>query len=525
VSNHWFDELSKNAARAFATRSSAPPLQLRKTMSAKICGRRRSDSLVIREVSLSRGNVTYSARLAYDVTARSSQASTKITDGTAMVVNHDVVAAENGSVTVTTTYGRGVRGAKRLTMSSKNGKAFQGSLDKRTFSLARIGQSTRLEFADGKPAPKVVVTPKLASTINALDLEIKKSLSSCGSVMSVIADLRPQPSSSWSPPSQPAPARRPSSQPRSRRARPSRAVRKRQMKSEIPPPGSGWYLPDEEDNGSCLDCEDGCNSDFADETTSWGCLISLGSCWPAALAKWGVCMGLCRLPGGGCLPVPCGTFTTCAEGDTCFGSNLGDFCCPGSSAVCHGACCGWEISNCAPDGSCGCRESETACGNNCCDPDDESCIDGICCKKGQTVLNGVCCDPVSVCGNVCCDVLSSCADKRKGLCCGFAHPVCGSQCCEIGAQCINGKCCPADRLCGGVCCPTGQTCLDPKTHKCMACRGGMVPCRPEGGPGLCCPPNVDCCIGVCCKPGEVCNIASVVNGNVTYACGPPEIPK
>ena len=524
MTTHWFDRLSKNVAGALTSPSDVPRLQLLKKMSTDICGRRRTESLVIRDVSLSRDNITYRARLAYDVTAHTSKASTTIRHGTAVVVQHDLAATKTGSITVTTTYGRGIRGARKLTMVSKNGQSFQGALDNRTFSMIRIGKATRVNFADGKPAPKLVVDPKIASTIDALDVEINKSLSSCGSVVAGVGGLRARAHRSPSErgiTAQSAGPKRRGSKARSRRPRPSGA----QIKSEIPPPGSGWYLPDESDNGSCLDCEDDCNSDYFDEATSWPCLISLGSCWPAALAQWAACMGLCQLPGGGCLPVPCGTFTTCADGDICFSNKGGDFCCPGSSAVCHGACCGWDIDHCAPDGSCGCRSFEEPCGNTCCDPDTDTCIDGVCCKKGQTLLDGVCCDTENVCGNVCCDELSSCADPNKGICCGFAHPICGSQCCDIGAQCINGKCCPHDRLCGGVCCAAGRTCTDPKTHKCSLCRGKTVPCLPEGGPGLCCPPNVDCCVGVCCKPGEVCNVASVVNGNVTYACGPQEIPK
>jgi hypothetical protein len=297
------------------------------------------------------------------------------------------------------------------------------------------------------------------------------------------------------------------------------------MKFQMSAPGQDWYVPEEESHASCVKCTDECYEDYADVALSLPCIFGLGSCWPGALAQWGACLALCNLPNNGCLPNPCGFFTTCHEKDTCFDYKDGQLCCESPAAVCDGVCCGKDVRKCSPDGSCGCTSQQTSCGNDCCDPEFE-CKGGVaCCKQDQELVNGICCDKSSKCGDICCDALSLCADPKKGICCGFGFEVCGSQCCAPGGRCIDGKCCPHDQLCGGVCCPSGHTCKDFHSHRCVACSPKLVPCLPEGGIGLCCPPNVDCCADVCCKAGDLCQVDTVVNGQVKYKCGPPRIPK
>jgi hypothetical protein len=506
---HWFDDLTKNLAGAFIGRSFLQPPPISGTPIADVCGRRRVGNLTIREVSLSQDGVTVRRQLAYDETTHASQASTTISKGQTLVVQVDVAATREGSVTATASYGPDVQGAKSLTLTSKNGTAFQGSLDGRAFAMSRSSSVPIIEFVDAQPAPQISADPKLIAVINGLCAEVNKSFSSCGTAVAVIHGLSAEVKSS-------------AATGTAARSLPSLWPRFRNV---IPPPGSDWYEPAGEDYVSCLNCEDGCNQTYFDTASNFFCFISI-ACVVEALAQWGICYAVCRLPGAGCLPNPCGTLTTCGIGDTCFSYKGGSLCCKAPAAVCQNVCCGQQITNCLPDGSCGCTTDETPCGNECCVAG-QICTDGVCCpdKPGEVVvvLNGVCCSQARVCGKVCCDELASCADPIHGICCSFGFTPCGGQCCALGVQCINGKCCPHDSICGGVCCPKGETCLDPKTHKCSPCPSGTVPCLPEGGTGLCCSPNVDCCIGTCCKPGEVCRFAGVIIGQPTYHCGPQEI--
>jgi hypothetical protein len=283
-------------------------------------------------------------------------------------------------------------------------------------------------------------------------------------------------------------------------------------------PGRDWYEPGQAEV-SCTQCEDNCNATYVSQLASVACwTYELGACVAEALVRWGVCMAACNLPGGGCLPNPCGSFKSCAVNDHCFSFQGGNLCCPAPAAVCNGVCCGKDRPNCSPDGSCGCTSAETACGNDCC-TSDQICVSGVCCSRGQTVVNGTCCAPQNVCGGTCCDELSSgCIDPVHGSCCSFAEVMCGHTCCAIGAACIGGACCPHDQICGGICCPSGHTCTDANKQVCTACPSGQAPCLPGEGAGLCCAPTVDCCPGTCCAPGETCQ-AFIANGKTNFFCG------
>jgi hypothetical protein len=509
VTTHWFDDLTKNFAGAFTGRSLAQPPPISAGSTPDVCGRRRTGNLVIREVSLSQDGVTVRRRLAYDVATHSGQSSVTITKGQTPILQLDVAATKEGSVTATVSYGPDVQGAKSLTLTSKNGTSFQGLLDGRVFSLSKSSRPPIIEFLDGQPAPQISADPKLVAVINGLCAEVNKSLATCGTAVAVLDSLSADVNSFTFGVAT---------------AKSFPSLRPQFSRNVIPAPGSDWYEPAGEDHISCLQCDDNCNKTLADATSNFFCWLSI-ACVVEADAQWAVCETFCRLPGGGCLPNPCGSFTTCGIGDKCFSYKGGSLCCQAPAVVCQDVCCGVLINNCLPDGTCGCTADQDPCGNDCCDRKTQYCAAvGVCCPNGQILSNGVCCSPISVCGKVCCDELASCADPTHGICCSFGFAPCSGQCCAIGVQCINGKCCPHDSICGGVCCPKGQTCLDPKTHKCSPCPSGTVPCLPEGGTGLCCAPNVDCCIGTCCKPGEVCRFTGAINGQPTYHCGPQEIP-
>ena len=271
-----------------------------------------------------------------------------------------------------------------------------------------------------------------------------------------------------------------------------------------------------------------CTEDYEDAVTDWKCYFHVTDCYIAATAEWTVCMALCETPGGGCLPDPCGDFTTCAEGDQCFDFKDGKLCCPAPAALCQNVCCGKDRTTCAPDGTCGCRSDEITCGNQCCDKDKQDCSNGICCPKGQISHEGKCCRKENVCGGICCDELSKCVDPKTGLCCLFTAEVCGGKCCQPGEQCINEKCC--SKPCGKVCCGAGQACKD---GKCLSiqCRGDQVTCVTQEDPdqkgpliampkAICCPPKVACCSGKCCKPGEICCSTST---GVPFGCHDPQL--
>ncbi len=467
--------------------------------------RRVAGNLIIHELSVTKGDLTINAQLAYNRESQNATESVTITKGAGLVARLDIARAKEGAATGAITYGPDVSGVRSVTITTKNGKSFQGVMDGRAFTAA--GKPTaidQIEFLDRAPAPKIAADPKLVSAIQDLGARANQLLAAPR------AGANPLPHN-----------------PREKKAH--RAI--------ITGPGFDWYEPSD-DIVDCTNCEDGCTKVYIDALPGWATIIFCPPCavvdTAAALALWTGCMIKCNLPGGGCLPNPCGTFTTCAKGDACYDYKDGRLCCPAPAAVCKGVCCGKDVTSCAPDGGCGCTSDQKACGNDCCDPG-QVCVDGICCApdqktckgvccpKGQICHNGKCCNEANVCGPVCCDELSTCADPKKGVCCSFGSPVCDGQCCPPGSQCINGKCCPHDNVCGGVCCPSGQTCADPAKHVCSPCPANTAPCLPAGGVGLCCAPNVECCGESCCKPGEVCNYNGKVGGKDIYVCGPQEI--
>jgi len=504
---HWFDELTKNVAGILASRAVAPPTRrpvIPTLPVTDLCGRRKIGNAIAREVSQSDSGVTLNHQLIFDPETKAAQSNTTVSRAGTPILKYQVSSTQSGSMTATTTYGADFQGAKSVTITSKNGISFHGTLDGRSFTITKTARSSTPVFADGKPAPKIFADSNLLSTIEQLRGEVSRSLTSCGATASALLAVGPQIADELS-----------------NGAALSHTISARggvfRPRTAIAAPGDDWYEPASEDHVSCLNCEDGCNQTYENQVTSWECILSLGACVPFSLAQWGVCMAACNLPGGGCLPNPCGFFTTCGVGDNCFSFQGGDLCCPSTAALCNNVCCGNDIHSCLPNGSCGCTSDQVACGNNCCSSG-QVCIEGQCCQPGQTVLNGKCCNSQNVCGDVCCDELATCADPAHGLCCPFTDVVCNKTCCATGSQCIDNACCPHSQICGGVCCPNGETCIDAATHQCSKCPTGSVPCLPSEGTGLCCAPNVDCCPGTCCKPGEIC-MASVVNGTTTFYCG------
>jgi len=494
--SHWFDDMAKGLARggilprrsfmqlvAMVSGSSLVaqvPFVGRAFAQAGACPFRRTGNTVVHEMTVSRSGLTLHRQMSYDLAQQTGTINATLTRGSTPVATINMTVTRGAAARGTITYGPDIRGARTATARTIDGKVIEGDIDGRAFTW-RNGQST---FSDGLAPPKIDADQGVIAAITDVVSEAAPSIAAC----------------------------------RSTRPRPGGTPRRRVIGS-MSAPGGDWYEPASENSPDCSACQNDCGTTYANEVKNFFCFIAL-PCQLSALAEWGGCLGLCQLPGHPCRPNPCGTFSTCSKGDTCFSYQGGDLCCTAPAAVCQGVCCGTDITSCAPNGACGCTSDETLCGGNqCCDNAKETCANGICCPKGQVNHNGKCCDPKAICGSVCCDQLATCADAKNSLCCQFTAPVCGGKCCKPGGAevCVNGQCCPSERSCNGVCCPAGQHCTDPYKKTCSACPANQVPCLPDKGASICCPPNVACCPGgPCCKPGESCNLV----GPNKYACGP-----
>ncbi len=198
-----------------------------------------------------------------------------------LIVKIDINAKRGGLVTGSEIYGPDVQGAKKATITSRDGQSFEGQLDGRAFTV----RDRQMVFADGQPAPNITVEPNLRTTIDTLLAESAK----------LLAVFR---------------------LPRRQAFRPTSKL----VAGSHPPDGLG--IP-RGPGPACDQCEQGCNDTYYSEagpTSSVGaffCFISI-ACSALAFAKWVGCLALCHLPGHPCLPNPCGTFTTCDPADTCF---------------------------------------------------------------------------------------------------------------------------------------------------------------------------------------------------------------
>jgi hypothetical protein len=383
------------------------------------------------------------------------------------------------STQVTINYGDAFKGIHHVTVGSTDGRTLRGNIDGRQILPFRLGgDPNSVEFADRRPPPKVDVDADLAEAMKALQQQALKAITKC------------------SPPPPP------------------------------PHPHSG------EDSGhdssseillssGCIKCRGKCIGEVS--VCLGACAVTLFAyfvCAAACAVAEVTCLLDCSDPGEGCCPVSCGKDASlggggcCAEGETC--TPQGTCCSPGLRSCGFKHCCKANDTCIPATGEC-CPKPREPCGNVCC-KSDEACIVGTDNKKK-------CCPKLNKCGSsTCCDGNSRCADAAKGLCCSFAVESCKGLCCKLGEECINGKCCPKPRICGTtskVCCGSGQACKD---GKCIAiiCPSKQVTCVSQEGPdksgaAICCPPNVQCCLGKCCKPGEIC----CSGGGTPFGCHDP----
>jgi hypothetical protein len=475
--------------------------------------RRTAGALVIHEISTAKAGLSLKSSLAFNRTSQNATISATISRGSDLVAKLDIASTKGGAGTIYINYGHAYSDVQSVTMSTKNGKTFQGTADGRPFTIA----GNQVQFLDHGAPPRLITDPGIVSAVRDLDAQSK-----------VLLRVRA--------PAATAPLKPSAELDRRYVERPRRSPQDTNQcgthRPVIDPPGDGFYEPGVPEQ-DCNNCENDCGTNVS----SW--ILDFFSGGTYEPMYYAACMAACYIPGGGCLPVPCGTLQSCASSDTCYDYQGGHLCCPSPGAICAGACCGSTITSCGSDGTCGCDESTSVCGQDCCWPGQaccngtcckekevccngtccaagQVCTDGICCKPGVVTCEGLCCDKGQVChhgkcckeanfcGSSCCDDLATCLDPQTGVCCGFDQPKCGDICCPLGAICLNGKCCEPNSVCGGICCPSGSTCADPKTHTCTKCPDGKVACLSTNGKGLCCPHDVECCGDSCCAPGQAC---------------------
>jgi hypothetical protein len=548
--DHWFDDLTKELAHAKLSRRSMLQWGLKASLvaagtalfgrsgltqlvSAKTEGQRVEGCDVHREgrtliLNLSARSNFAGKTLTYDQTTRkiSRKGNIEITRiiKVGSITLLQIEAIQRGNVTqIKINYGEAFQGIRQATFSTADGKALQGEIDGRRLLPFRIGSDTSsVKFADGSPPLQVKVSNETTATLKSIMERAKQVAANC-SLRNAGLKAGPE-----------------RTQLLSHHAGSSYPI--------APPQGDPGHDSSPETSSGCLTCEGSCTAGgiacgvaaavTCAATFGFGCAAAIAGCAIAEIACWEGC----HATGAPCCPVSCGDVACCNKAETCLNPNIGvccskgligcankhccqptdtcinatGVCCPAGLIVCNNVCC--KSGEVCKDGVVCCPPAQVVCGGVCCEKG-QVCKSGVCCPPAQVVCAGVCCGPNQVCvnnkkccpqnqacGNVCCDELSKCADSSKNLCCSFSSPVCGGICCKQGEQCINGKCCP--KPCGEICCGSGQAC---QNGKCIShiCPLGQVTCVSQEGPAktgqaICCPPNVQCCLGKCCKKGELC---------------------
>lgn len=428
------------------------------------------------------------------------------------------------STRVTVRYGSGFQGIRRATFTSTDGKVLQGEVDGRRLQSFTIGADPKsLRAVDGRASPPVRVSDETSDAIRAITDKAKQVAATCtGARASIESDTT------------------------------RLAIVGNESGDDLgdgePRPfsllaqGDSGHDSYPEQSSGCVACEGACTAAgvACGAAAAVACVASFGFGCAAAIAACVItevaCWEGCHATGAPCCPVSCGDVACCEKTETCLDPNRGVCCAKGLSNCSNKHCCQPTDTCIKSTGFC-CPAGLTVCNNVCCKKG-EVCKDGVaCCPPTQVTCGTVCCGPNEVCvagkkccpknsacGTVCCGELQSCADAAKSLCCSYPSVTCAGICCKPGQQCINGKCC--SKPCGTVCCGSTQACQDPKTSKCVAikCVEGQVTCiSQEGGnklgAALCCPPNVQCCLGKCCKKGELC----CSGPGTLYGCHDPQL--
>lgn len=482
--------------------------------------------------------------------------------GTASYVTEQITKTPQSTV-MDWVYGPLVEGVQHVHLTSTDGVHFSGTFDTRS-ATAKLPSSPSgqvvLTFADGKPAPSLVVSSGAVTALQ--DLETAVSTSKCPAAAATAtatpASTSPE-GGAILPEGTPVPSGGPSGP------------------VSYPNPTTN---DDYGGSPACNNCLNNCNAALVicSSGGAIGCIFAgpwEGFCGAAAMytcdAVWVACIGPdpvfgagCQGVGGPCDPGNCGGMACNNGTDTCTSN---DTCCPSSNKICGSECCAAGTANdygCNPNaagGAGGCCPPDpnnggwtNPCGPNCCAAN-EQCADasqGICCPAGLDACAGACCGAGEACANptgslqgqpdFCCD---SGQTACNGGCCPAgecqtgaittsgqeccATPLCGGECCNGGScvnnqccygptdssgQCcgladtvVNGSCCAQSQACGSVCCGAGTSCLDAATGQCgtppNTCTGGLVVCN-YGTSSYCCYADQNCNASMpgCCGGSE-----------------------
>ena len=191
--SHWFDDFTKNLAgagpiprrsflqlvgAAIGTRlvegiplaGAIASISFNRAIAASECAWRTAGTAKINEVSLNQNGISFHRQLSYDVAQQTGTFSASVTKGDALIVKIDINAKRGGLVTGSEIYGPDVQGAKKATITSRDGQSFEGQLDGRAFTV----RDHQMVFADGQPAPNITVEPNLRTTIDTLLAESRQ---------------------------------------------------------------------------------------------------------------------------------------------------------------------------------------------------------------------------------------------------------------------------------------------------------------------------------------------------------------
>ena len=199
--------------------------------------------VIIRNLSFSQDGLTLSKQLSFDQSTKTGTEVTTVSKGAATVFKMTVAVTQTRATTINATYGAEVQGAKSLTMTSRDGQSFNGSIDGRAFmSVKATREMSQVHFTDGHPAPKITISDTaIEAAINRLGPASNKQLISAPVPASRAASSRSL--------AQTAPVKHTSGP--------------KFHKTPISAPGENWYEPSN-DVVDCTSCETSCNNKYAD---------------------------------------------------------------------------------------------------------------------------------------------------------------------------------------------------------------------------------------------------------------------
>jgi hypothetical protein len=420
------------------------------------------------------------------------------------VLHFESSIAAPGILSQTWNYGPMVKGVRKAQLVTRDGKRIEGAIDGRR--LAPFTNEARsFTFADGSPVRQPIFPPSVGRVLQQVPTAIRNALATRHST------------------------------PRLEEAYSRGTAPGRSLGNAIITPatsgastyGSPPRFDDPESSSSCTDCI--LEAYAASALCGIACGASLGfAC--ACVAAVPLAFANCHSPGTGvgqgCCPVGCGpsqdmlgvgvVYQCCSGGDSCLNSTTGT-CCQSGLQPCNGTTCCPSNAPCRDLGIC-CPTSQATC----------STANGpACCSEGEDCIQNVgCCPAGDVCGNNCCNPFTqTCVNGTCSNCKAPGGILCGNQCCDADTQqCIDNACCPMAQACGGTCCPDGTICNT--SGQCVvpqSCPPGEQLCiSADKTTQICCPGDSACCDdGSCCGGSASLYTNSSCCGTPSECCSPP----